>query len=55
MVYVWRAINPDMTFFTWHRDNKRSRLDYIFTSEHLLNCVDECNILPGIHTDHSLL
>ena len=52
MVDICRAINPDRTFFTWHRG---SRLDYIFTSEHILDYVDECNILPGNHTDHSPL
>ena len=37
---IWGAINPDKTFPTWHQGNQRSRLDYIFTSEHLLNYVE---------------
>ena len=55
IVDIWRTINPDKNFFTWHRGNKRSRLDYILTSEHLMNFIDQCSILPGIHSDHSLL
>ena len=46
-------INPDKKFFTWHQGNKRSRLDYIFISEHLLNYVEDSGILPAIQSDHS--
>ena len=55
MVDPWRIYNPDKKMFTWHRGNKRSRLDYIFCSEHLLNVLSEVSILPGIHSDHSVL
>ena len=55
MVDAWRTLNPTIKFFTWHRGNKRSRLDYIFCSEHLLNNIADVNIQPGIHSDHSLL
>ena len=24
---VWRTLNPDKRLFTWHRGNKRERLD----------------------------
>ena len=50
---VWRVINPDKKFFTWHQGNKRSRLDYIFISEHLSNYVEDSGILPAIQSDHS--
>ena len=30
-------------------------LDYFFVSEHLLNFSHKINILPGVHSDHSLL
>ena len=52
---VWRTMHPYKKFFTWHRGEKRSRLDYIFMSEHLLNRLQDVQILPGIQTDHSLL
>ena len=55
IVDIWRTINPDKNFFIWHRGNKRSRLDYILTPQHLMNFIEECSILPGIHSDHSLL
>ena len=55
IVDVWRTINPDKRCFTWHRSDKRSRLDYLLTSEHLLNFIDDVDILPGIQSDHSLL
>ena len=55
LVDVWRVINPHEKFFTWHRGDKRSRLDYFFISEHLLNRLVDTKIHPGIHTDHSLL
>ena len=50
---VCRVINPDKMFFSWHQENKRSRLDYIFISEHSLNYVEDSGILPAIQSDHS--
>ena len=55
MVDAWRTLNPTTKVFTWHRANKRSRLDYIFCAEHLLNNISDVTILPGIQSDHSLL
>ena len=55
LVDIWRILNPDKRYFTWRRGEKKSRLDYLFTSEHMLNFVDTVNILPGICSDHSLL
>ena len=52
---VWRTLNPDERFFTWHRGNKRTRLDYIFCSDHLLNFIEDTSILPGIQSEHILL
>ena len=54
-VDVWRIMNPYERVFTWHRGDKRSRLDYFFISEHLLNRLKDVKIHPGIHSDHSLL
>ncbi len=55
MVDVWRVLNPSIRRYTWHGRGKASRLDYIFTSDCLLNTVSKCDILPGSHSDHSLL
>jgi exonuclease III len=56
MIDIWRTLNPDKRMYTWFRGHdKRSRLDYIFTSEHLLNYAEKIDILPGIFSDHSLV
>ena len=55
LVDIWRVMNPNQKIFTWHRNKQRSRLDYLFTSEHLLNSVSNVEILPGLLSDHSLL
>ena len=55
LVDVWRILNPYKKVFTWHRGDKRSRLDYFFVSEHLLNRLDDVKIHPGVQSDHSLL
>ncbi len=34
---------------------KRSRVDCLFLSEHLLNDINECKINPGLYSDHSIL
>ena len=52
---IWRTLNPYERFFTFHRGNTKSRLDYFFVSEHFLNTVINSDILPGLHSDHSLL
>ena len=46
IIDVWRTINPDKKCFTWHRSDKRFRLDYLLTSEHLLNFIDDVHMLP---------
>ena len=55
LVDIWRIMNPDRKFFTWHRNEQKSRLDYFFVSEHLLNTVVNAEILPSVHSDHCLL
>ena len=55
LVDAWRTIYPYEKKFTWYRGNQRSRLDYFFISEHLLNKLHKVEILPGLHSDHSLL
>ena len=52
---IWRTLNPYKKVFTWSRGKSRSRLDYLITSEHLLNSLAKVDILPGIHSDHSLI
>ena len=53
IVDAWRTVNPDKN--ASHGIVPRSRIDYVLTSEHLLNFIDDVNILPGIQSDHSSL
>ena len=52
---AWRTLFPSSRRYTWHSRGKSSRLDYWFNAEHLLNDLQEYKILPGLHSDHSIL
>ncbi len=51
---AWRDLNPNSRRYTWHSRGKSSRFDYWFISEHLNNLANY-KILPGLHSDHSIL
>lgn len=53
---IWRIKNPDNTRYTWSRQNPtkiKSRLDYLLTSETLLDNIQDVDIIPCIKSDHS--
>ena len=52
---AWRTLNPLSRRYTWHSHGRSSRLDYFFVSDHLLNTIIDYKILPGLHSDHSIL
>ena len=55
---LWRITNPDINGFTWRRLKPKpafSRLDYIISSESVLQYVDVVDIWPGFQTDHSIV
>jgi hypothetical protein len=52
---AWRILYPDTRRYTWHARGKASRLDYFFISEHLMNELSNYKIIPGLHSDHSIL
>ncbi len=52
---AWRDLNPNSRRYTCHSRDKSSRLDYWFISEHLLNNLANYKILPGLHSDHSII
>ena len=52
---AWRTLFPSSRRYTWHSRGKSSRLDYWFLSNHILNSLQEYKILPGLHSDHSIL
>ena len=58
LVDAWREMNPQKKCFTWARSKPKwvwSRIDNILISKHLLNKIENCNIVPSICTDHSML
>ena len=58
LIDIWRIKNPETKRFIWHRKEgqviKWSRIDYYLLSEQLHNVVTECDIKPGLWTDHSM-
>jgi exonuclease III len=52
---AWRTLFPNTRRYTWHARGRSSRLDYFLISNHLLNNLITYKILPGIHSDHSIL
>ena len=52
---AWRTLFPTSRRYTWHARGRSSRLDYFFISDHLLNNLNSYKILPGLHSDHSIL
>ena len=54
---IWRIRNPDMKRYTWRRHNPRtqSRLDFWLIGAELSYDVVNCDIMPSIKTDHSLI
>lgn len=55
LVDVYRHFNTDKKRYTWRRRNpvKQARLDYIISSNTLLDIVKSCDILPSYRSDHS--
>lgn len=51
----WRIKHGKKKMFTWSRANKASRLDYIFTPTHLLNCITGTNYSDVSFSDHRLI
>lgn len=55
---IWRLKNPDKRKYTWSRKNPskvKSRLDYLLSSEHLSDSIDNADIMPCIKSDHSAI
>ena len=60
---IWRLRYPDKHMYSWFRrsgnnSNKKiqaSRIDMLFVSECIADRVEECDIQPGVLTDHSIV
>ncbi len=60
LIDVWRDENPEARKFTWTKKQDKKiiqmgRLDYFLISNTLIPFTNECKILPGYRTDHSLI
>ena len=53
---AFRYFNPDISRFTWCRTNpiKQARLDYYIVSNPFTDLIDNCDIIPGYKSDHSI-
>ena len=56
-VDVWRVFNSDKTEYTWRRRNPIifSRLDYFIAPQSVLDRILDCEICPGLLSDHSFV
>jgi len=55
---IWRVRNPKRQKFTWRRKSPtavQSRLDYWLVSDSIQGLIKDCNISPGIQSDHSAI
>ena len=57
LIDLYRYFNPNKRRYTWHRHSplKQARLDYILTSDTLVDLVDTTDIKPSYKSDHSFL
>ena len=59
LIDVWRTLHPDSVQCTRRQVTRsglvQSRLDFWLISTHMLYDVDECEIVPGFKSDHSLV
>ena len=54
---IWRVLNPEVTRFTWRRENPeiQCRLDFFLISLSLCPEITEAHIVLGYRTDHSMI
>ena len=54
---IWRYVNGEKFSFTWRQVKKRlfTRIDYFIVPQGTLDLVSDCEIWPGVLTDHSFV
>ena len=54
---IWRIRNKNTKRYTYRQRNHfiQRKLDYIFVSSDLQNCVKTIDVLPSVNTDHSVV
>ena len=59
LIDIWRVTNPDEKRHAWRGNTKKgfisSRLDYWFTSVHMIYDLESTEISPSIKSDHSII
>ena len=55
LVDIWRARNPNLHHFTWHRANPlmMRRLDFFLISDDMTHDVKFCKKLTAVQSDHA--
>ena len=54
---IYRLCNPNDKRFTWRRKNpiKQARLDYFLITRAMIDFIDNCTIISGYRSDHSIV
>ena len=59
LIDSFRYFHENQLRYTWRKKNsrplKQARLDYIIISDTLLDLVENCDIVPGYRSDHSIV
>ncbi len=57
LIDIWRVMNPGVCRYTWRSRHplQQSRLDFWLISAHMIYDLKDVDILPAIHTDHSII
>ena len=54
---TFRYFHQKTRRYTWRRKNRvqQARLNYIISTNSILNIINSCNIIPGYRSDHSIV
>ena len=57
LIDAFRHLNPNLKRYSWRRKNptKHARLDYFLISDTLSDLLQSSKIIPGYHTDRSII
>lgn len=55
LIDIWRFKNPNLTRYTWRRQNQASRIDYFLISFSLINKVTGVSIEDKLRSDHNCI
>jgi len=58
LIYAWRIQHPDKKQYTWHLSRSpfiHCPLDYVLSTENILNILKSTTIKPGFKSDDALV